>query len=282
MTRIKDLLDRYTDYLKHERKLSTGTLANYLSDLRKLDMKLNKDVELIEVKDLRAIMRQMGKHYKPATIRRTFHGFGTFWRWLWMEEIVSEIIPHKLTLPKKDQTAPKWLTADELRQLFDTPGATEHDELAFKLLAWLGLRPSEVCKLRVADIKKDTVVIRETKGKHDRTLPLPDELAKTLAAFTSGRAGSEYVFGGGQIMTRKVLGNTFRRHVERAGFQGQGITPKTLRHSFATHMVKTAPPAVVRDLMGHQNISTLNTYLHASSMEMRAALEHHPLKNDPV
>jgi integrase/recombinase XerD len=290
MTEIAELLHRYADYLQHERGLADATLTAYLSDLRGLARCVTVPVEQVGRDELRAYMRHLSHEgYKPATIRRVFHGLGTFWSWLRMEHIISGDLPtDDLLLPRRTRTAPRWLSEDELRRFATTavyrprrPLLALRDQLAWQTLAWLGLRRQELLNLRVQDVhlQDGVIVVRNTKSKADRALAIPDQLAAGFNTFAGARDGEAYVFGlDGGPWALPTFNKAFKRHLRACGLDGLGITPHTLRHSFATHLVlRGVPLHVVKDLLGHKDISTTQIYLHADPAHLKAALGKHPL-----
>lgn len=288
MTLISDLLSRYEDYLTHERALADATRYAYLRDLRLLADFTPFAVEHVDRDELRAYMRYMSqKGYAPATIRRTFHGFGTFWAWLKLEGIVGELATENLNLPRLNRTAPRWLSEDELRRFAYSEVRRRdnrlvlRDALAWKVLAWLGLRRQELLGLQLKDVHlvDQVVVIRNTKSKQDRALAIPDELLCDFEQLCDGRAGEDYVFGlYGRPWGIQPFARAFKRQLANAGLAGRGITPHTLRHSFATHLVMRGVPLhVVQALLGHKEMSSTAKYLHTDPARLKDALAKHPL-----
>jgi len=291
MTTILALLPAYESYLRHERQLADLSIVAYLSDLHALGAFLTgKEVSRIEINDLRAYMRNLSEQgFKVASIRRKFHGFGTFWRWLKMEGHTSDVITEQLRLPRKPQLVVKWLNAHDLKRFVDTPVNRRdpfiqaRDSLAWRLLAWLGLRRSELLNLDVQDIRlvDDVIVIRAGKGKKDRVLPLPMPLKDDLIAFIGDRrAGPLLLSERGTKWAVKSFNRAFQRHLRACNLEGQGITAHTLRHSFATHLVMAGVPiTTVSTLLGHADIQSTMIYVHTDMEHLRAALAEYVLNN---
>lgn len=288
MTTISDLLPAYEDYLRHERQSADLTVIAYLGDLRGLaDFCQAKPVSEIAVNDLRAYMRDLSHQgFKTATIRRKFHGFGTFWHWLKMEKHASDVITEQLKLPRKPRQIVKWLNENDLRTLIETPvarsdGFAARDTLAWKLLAWLGLRRSEVVDLEVGDIRfvDGVILIRAAKGDKDRLLPLPPELEPNLRAFIGTRtAGLLFRGAKGRGWSVQSFNRAFRSHLKTCGLSGKGITPHTLRHTFATHLVRSGVSIVtVSKLLGHADIQSTMIYVHVDMGQMKEAIENYVL-----
>lgn len=141
---------------------------------------------------------------------------------------------------------PAFLSEDDLRTFVQTPDDKPRNQLAWTLLAWLGLRRSEVLNMRVKDIQVGdrTLLIRNSKGNKDRLLVLPETLIAQTEPYIAGRKDEDYVFKGdrGGQWSVQSFTRAFHQHLERCGLLGKGITPHTLRHTFATHLVRRGVP----------------------------------------
>lgn len=285
--KIQDLLTAYHDYLRYERQLAPATITAYLSDLNVLSQWTATAVQELTLNDLREYMRHLAKRgLKPATIRRKMHGFSTFWEWLRLEGYVDEIITDRLRLPRRPQTIPQWLSVDELRRFANTTPPRrdkrlrQRDSLAWKTLVFLGLRRGELLNLQAMDVslQDDIVIIRDTKNKEDRALPLTDPLRAAFRAWLPTLPDDEYVFasrarhpwGVGPFM------RAFRRQVEAAGLADRDVTPHVIRHSFATHLaLQGVHISVIKYLMGHKDIKSTMIYIHTDQESLQAAMERH-------
>lgn len=289
MKTILDLINDYEDYLTHERGLAVLSVVAYLSDLRGLaDFFPARPVDQITTNDLRAYMRELSRQgFKPATIRRKFHGFGTFWRWLKMEGWVKSVATEFLRLPRKPQQVIQWMNAHDLRIFVETPvdradpHEKQRDRLAWLLLAWLGLRRAEVLNLEVGDVRlvDEVIIIRAGKGKKDRVLPLPPAIKGDLVQFIQGRT-SGFLFLGrdGTRWKVRAFNRAFARHLRACGLNDHGITPHTLRHTFATHLVAAGVPiTIISKLLGHADIQSTMTYVHIDMSNLRNAIAQHIL-----
>jgi len=283
--RIDELLGQYEEYITHEIQLAPATISNYLSDLRKYSCFTSKEVAAITADDLREYMRHLSKiGLQSTSIRRKIHGFTTFWEWLKMQDIVQDVITQEIRLPRKDTKVPRWLNKPELAKFVNTPvkemfspWQAQRDSMAWKTLAWLGIRRGELLNMKIDDVKLDDweVVIRNTKGKRDRVIPLPEPLLTDLEMFVRGRDKSDYVFGesGGKKWSKRNFHKAFNLHLDHCGLKGSDITPRTLRHTFATHMVaKTGNLAVVKEMTGHKDVKSLFIYVHAAPEWIKDAM----------
>lgn len=284
---ILDTLESYTDYLKLERQLARQTIVCYRRDLMLLQAFVNKPVDQINRDDLRQYMRSLTSDGAArATVRRKMQGFSTFFKWLKMERIVPEVATDGLIVPARKKRVPKFLSTEQLHTFLATPTPEYHfqnparDLCAFRLLAFTGLRRGELLNLRVEDVKLDemTIIIREGKGGNDRAIPFADEkLRSYLEAVIDGRTDGWLLLSAfGNRWEHQSFTSVFRRHVKNCNLDG--VTPHTLRHTFATMLAAAGVPiAEIRDLLGHKEIKTTSQYMHTSPVTLRAAIQKHPL-----
>lgn len=288
MPTINDCLARFETYLRHERGLKAMTIAGYLSDLRLLNDRYPLDVSDITLEQLRHYIRHLHmRGLKYRTIERHRAAFSTFWRWLRLEKIVTENPVEFLQLPKRPPPLPKWLEESDLRKFAETPDSSrfmamrQRNECAWRLLALLGLRRSEVLNLRVRDVmlRDRLIAIRGSKADGERVLPLPDALRGLLKAQIEGKAADDLVLPGipGGQWSPKAFRIQFNHHARRCGLP-TWVTPHTIRHSYATHLVKRGVSIFdVQKMLGHKDIKTTLVYLHVSPDHLRGAAEKHIL-----
>lgn len=281
MTTITELFPAYERFLRYELQRADATVLAYLSDLRGLSCALGKPVEAITKNDLRGYMQQRGAAgISRATVRRSIQGMSTFWKWMMDEGYVSANATAGIVVPKRERRFARWLTEAELRRFVDTPD-TQRNALAWKLLAWLGLRRNELRRLTVGDVSLSEclIAVRDTKDKEDRTLPIPDVLLEALETACLGRAAACYIVPGdkGGYWTSKSFYAAFKRHCAAAGLP-DGVTPHTLRHTLATHMsARGVPLRIIQQWLGHERIETTSFYLQVAPEFMADALARHVL-----
>ena len=288
MTTIIDLLPDYERFLRYELQRADATVYGYLSDLRKLAESVAKSVDTVTKNDVRAYMQDLGKSgHSRATVRRSVNGMSTFWKWMMDEGYVAANVTSGIVLPKRERKMLRWLSEAELRRFATTPDPNPRNMLAWLLLAWLGLRRNEVRGLRCGDVSLSDglIVVRNTKGNVDRTLPIPDSLMDDLRAATYGRPEAEYLLTGdrGGHWGQQSFYKAFNAHAAAASVSG--ITPHNLRHTFGTHMSQRGVPLrIIQQWMGHARIDTTSLYLQVAPEFMSAALDKHVLsetKNSP-
>jgi site-specific recombinase XerD len=283
---ILELLPSYSEYLQFERGFAKSTLRAYLSDLRELSAICPGDAKEITVDDLRRYQRGLTmRGLVAATIERKIAAATTFWRWMRIEGHVSEVLTERLVKPRKRHTVARWLADDELRTLLETPvkryvrlpgWINQRDSLAWGTMAHLGLRRSEVVALLAKDVivADRVVIIRGIKNRRDRVMPLPTALLDHFQE-AIGRA-EDYIFPdlyGGQWLPQ-TLATAFRTHLRNCGLADRGITPHSLRHTFATRLIRAGVnPVDVQSLLGHVDIKSTMKYVHVGAEHLRAAID---------
>lgn len=289
MPTIADLMPAFRDYLRHERRMSHNTVLAYMNDIARLNAHIFKDVSEFTLNDLREYQRHLSKLGRSSsTIQRVFACFTTFWRWMRMEGYANEVLTERLLLPRKDDHIPRWLTQDELRTLLHTPVEQDtawmafRDITAWRLLAWTGMRQSELAALTVGSIREssDVIVCWSPKVRKDRILPLPPLLKPALMELINDRPALHYLFPqNGHQWTRINMTKCFNRHLRSCGLDESGITMHSLRHTYATMLVERGASIFqVKELLGHADIKSTMKYVHADPTSMARQLASHFLE----
>jgi len=262
MVTLIESLSRFKEYLEHERKMARQTVVAYDSDVKRLVKSIgDKAVDSVTLDELRAHLRQMSKEgVARNTLLRRMHGLNTYWEWLVLESLVPEKISAKIRLPKREFKQPLIATDSELETFVFTPSAYS---LAWKILAWFGLRRNEVLNLQWQDINLESrrLTVRDTKSKKDRVIPIAENMVAALRDEWL-RAGQPHV---GRIMKITTPGRFdvhYKRHLKNCG-----LNPlfgfHTWRHSFATRLHKRGVSVtVIQNLLGHERLETTMRYLH--------------------
>lgn len=182
------------------------------------------------------------------------------------KELLSKNIP-KIKTPKIDNSLPVVLSKDEIKLLFES-ASTKKSELILKFLYSGGLRVSELVNLKWSDLNEDnTGWVRSGKGSKDRLIVLSGSLMDELRGFSRE---SEFVFPGRNgVLSSKNVQLIVSLTAKRAGIK-KSVTPHTLRHSFATHLLESGTDIrVIQELLGHSNLQTTQIYTHISSEQKR-------------
>ncbi len=261
MVTLLESLPFFQEYLLHERKSVVETVRAYSSDIRRLAASLGDvDVKTITLEELRFHLRTMSKQgLARNTLLRRMHGLNTYFEWLVLEGLVEEKISAKIRLPKREFKQPLIASDSEMETFINTP--SKH-RLAWLILAWFGLRRSEVLKLQWQDIsfEKKTITVRDTKSKKDRVLPIASNMIPVLMAEWE-KLGQPQT-GNVALTNRAYFHIVYKRHLENCGLNPEyGF--HTWRHSFATRLHKRGVHVtVIQQLLGHERLETTMRYLH--------------------
>lgn len=261
MVTLTETMPRFQDYLQHERKMVNATCKAYASDLRRLIQSVgDKHVAEITLDELRLHLRTMSKEgLARNTLLRRMHGLNTYFEWLVLEGLVTEKISAKIRLPKREFKQPLIATDSEMATFINTP--SKH-KLSWMLLAWFGLRRSEVLHLDWQDINFEglTITVRDTKSKKDRVLPIAKNMLAPLQEQWE-RAGKPAA-GRLTVSDKAYFQIVYKRHLKACGLN-PAYTFHTWRHSFATRLHKRGVHVtVIQQLLGHERIETTMRYLH--------------------
>ena len=292
----KFLLAGFTDYVALEQGLSPRTQEAYQRDLLRF-------AEYAEAKGAAAppditarLLREYVYHLKdlglsPASIRRNVSAIRTYFRFLTGDGIVVRDPSERLETPKRWRTLPDVLTVDEVKQLLASP--TLDDALVFRDRALLelaygaGLRVSEWISLGVRDLLLEDGLVRVFgKGSKERLVPIGRSAIGAVAIYLrelrpklekgEGK-GILFLNARGRPLTRMGAWKILRGHVERAGIT-KHVSPHTLRHSFATHLLEGgADLRAVQEMLGHVDIATTQIYTHVDREYLRQVhRSYHP------
>jgi integrase/recombinase XerD len=290
------LLQRFADYIALEQGLSPRTLEAYGKDL-------DRFAEYADVKGVAAplditarTLREYVYHLKdlglsPASIRRNVSALRTYFRFLTGDGVVVRDPSERLETPKRWRELPDVLTVDEVQRLIAAP--TLDDNMVFRDRALLelaygaGLRVSEWITLGVRDLMLEEGLIRVFgKGSKERLVPIGRSAIGAVAIYTrelrpklekgEGK-GILFLNARGRPLTRMGAWKILRGYVERAGIT-KHVSPHTLRHSFATHLLEGgADLRAVQEMLGHVDISTTQIYTHVDREYLRQVhRNYHP------
>jgi integrase/recombinase XerD len=281
-------------YLEFERALSRNTLEAYRSDLLQFGAFLQRrGVSALEARhtDLAAFLGELaeGEGDKPpvaaATLQRKAACLRSFYRHLRREQVIEHDPTADLRAPRKSQRLPHVLGRDEVAALLSAPKGTDpaalRDRALLELMYACGLRASEAVNLEVRDVDLKAHVLRTRgKGSKERLVPIGTEAVNAVKAWlTRGRPafvgpGEEsrlFVNRRGSGLTRQGLYKIVQRHARSVGLDGR-MSPHTLRHTFATHLLAGGCDLrSVQEMLGHADIATTQIYTHLSAERLKDA-----------
>ena len=277
-------------YLEFERGLSRNTLEAYRSDLLQYGRFLEeRELAAVAVRGadiadfLAALGGARGRTASPATIHRKAACLRSFYRHLRREGALDTDPTAALSAPRRGRKLPQVLTRGEVTRLLEQPRGTEPTDLRDRALLELmyasGLRASEAIGLEVADVDLDDQVLRARgKGSKERVVPVGHTAAEAVRRYLDrGRArliGARlethlFVNFRGGALTRQGLYKIVRRHAVSAGLEDR-MSPHTLRHTFATHLLAGGCDLrSVQEMLGHADVATTQLYTHLSSERLK-------------
>jgi integrase/recombinase XerD len=302
--RFEALLLDFLAHLEFERGLARNTLAAYRTDLLQYGAFLAKrrrgatDADRADVADFLADLATGNGHppCSPATINRKTACLRSFYRHLRREELVHDDPTSALSPPARSRKLPRVLSYGEVKRLLDSVNEADpiglRDRALLEVMYGCGLRASEAVGLDVNEVELRRGFVRpQGKGGKERIVPLGREAAAAVRRYLrAGRGelvGSRSVsslfvnFRGGPL-TRQGLYKIVLRHAESAGL-GDRMSPHTLRHSFATHLLSGGCDLrSVQEMLGHADLSTTQLYTHLSGEELKEAyFKAHPRAHLP-
>jgi site-specific recombinase XerD len=292
----RELAD-FQRFCASERRLAPTTCVAYERDVRVcLDYLQGEGIRgLAEVRvtHLRAFLAEEEKR-RPAVSSqaRTTAALKCFFRFLVEEERIDRDPALPLRTPKKRETLPDTLTMVELERLLAQPGRDdvwerhfqgkpERDRLLLALMAYAGLRRSELLGLEWddVDLSRRLLRVRKAKGGHQRTIPIHPALAPLFAEYYATRVPltEQAVFVGvqGDRLHYTQLGQVFRHYVDASGVnERKRVTPHTLRHVFASELLHAgANLRQIQELLGHKHLDSTQRYTRVNAHELRGAIK---------
>jgi integrase/recombinase XerD len=275
-------------HLASERGLAENSIHAYRRDLEDIDDYLgDRGVTIVKATadDFRAYLQdQSRKKQSTKTVARRLAAIRIFLRFLSASEAEAQTILQQLERPKPERDLPHVLSRAMVNQLIAAPkpesSLFSRDVAILELLYASGLRASELCDLKLRDANLQVNVVRVLgKGMKERLVPLGQAAHEAIARYVNDdrpkfdRTGtSEILFLSrtGKKLTRMALWVIVDRHARAADLYGRGISPHTLRHCFATHLISGgADLRVVQELLGHSDIQTTQIYTHVDQSRLK-------------
>ena len=297
MGNVEDsVLRRYVQYLCLERSYSKNTLDAYRRDLQKLlvfyaDNHIDyRTVTLEQLDQFAGQLREEG--IQARSVARILSGVRSFYRFLTLEKEVEQDPTELLESPQIGKHLPEVLSVEEIDSIINVIDVSKpegiRDRAIIEVLYGCGLRISELCNLRISQLYLEDKYIRvKGKGSKERLVPIEGVAIDRVREWLVTRMGykvkpseEDYVFVSltrGSRLSRISLFVYIKDYAERAGIK-KNISPHTFRHSFATHLLEGgANLRAIQMMLGHEDISTTEIYMHIDKSKLRTEiLEHHP------
>jgi integrase/recombinase XerD len=290
---MKDILNRYLSYLAVEKGLSRNTILSYQRDLgRYLAMVDGEHPETIVQADIVSFLAHLsGIGIAPASTARNLAAIRGFHKYLLIDGLAKQDPTVNIETPRGWKRLPRSLSAADVEVLLEQPDLStplgQRDKAMLELLYATGLRVSELVNLRLGNINLTRgFLIVMGKGSKERAVPMGEPAMACVQDYLDrGRPfllrGSEsdvlFLSSRRKAMTRQMFWERIKLYAAKSGI-GKNVSPHTLRHSFATHLLDNgADLRAVQAMLGHSDISTTQIYTHVSRERLKKIHEkHHP------
>ena len=290
----------YQNYLQIEKSLSKNTVDGYCRDIKKLNNFFNgnddkKKIEEVNYQDFQNYLSYLNDlKINARSQSRIISSMRSFFKFLILEKIIKENPTELLENPKTGKKLPEFLTIEEIELLVNQIDRSkkegERNLAIIEVLYGCGLRVTELIELKISEIYWEDGFIRIIgKGNKERLVPLGKIASKHLKIYLNEIRVHQkvkdlfvdhvFINKNGSKISRVMIFKIVKKLTEKAGIQ-KNISPHSLRHSFATHLVEGgADLRSVQEMLGHQSITTTEVYTHLDKNYLKQAiLDHHPLE----
>ena len=294
---MNDIIEQFIFFMEVERGVSPNTIDSYKRDLVKFFRYLKKikksnklaSVSRDDITEFLMYLKDSG--LSTTSIARNLAALKTFWKFMVAEQVLSENVAAIVDTPKIWKTIPDVLNRSEVELLLEAPsGKTKQglrDKAILELMYAAGLRVSEVSDLKKTNVNTDADFVKcKGKGGKERIIPIGKEARKAVEIYVKRvrgkmikNTGDEHLFLSrlGEKISRQSLWKMIKKYSIQCGIK-KHITPHTLRHSFATHLLEGgADLRGVQEMLGHADISTTQIYTHINKEKLKGIHEkYHP------
>jgi integrase/recombinase XerD len=292
---VEPLIARFLDAVWMERGLSSNTLAAYRADLVALARWLSARHIALQKTGRSDLMDFIAARVhggaRPRSTARQLSSFRRFFRYLIREGLIAEDPTAQIAMPKIGRSLPRSLSESEVEALLAAPAVADplghRDRTMLEVLYATGLRVTELVHLKLGQVNLNQGVVRVLgKGNRERLIPLGEEAVRWLRTFIDGARAdilldrsTDFLFPTrrGDRMTRQAFWHIIKRYARKASVD-RDLSPHTLRHAFATHLLNHgADLRVVQMLLGHSDLSTTQIYTHVARERLKELhSDHHP------
>ena len=293
---MRVLLEEFVNHLEVERGLSRNSITAYERDLRRfigfLEKRGTHSLDDARRSDISAfLMSEKDRGLAPGSLARSLAAIKVFFRFLAANRFVRSDITDVIESPRTWKYLPESLSVEEVEKLLKAPPMASdygiRDRALLELMYATGLRVSEAASLRVGDVNLQFGYVRcEGKGGKERIVPLGRKAREAIRTYLGsarqrlsggGNPDTLFITRRGRPFTRQGLWKKIKGYARVAKIRTK-ITPHTLRHSFATHLVEGgADLRVVQEMLGHADISTTQTYTHVDRNRLKSIhRKYHP------
>ena len=283
---MSNIIMRYEDYLIHTKHASDNTVASYMRDLRQYASYLGSEgIDVLDADQdvVSGYMNSMKANGKSAaTISRALASIKSLYIFAVQNREIEENPIHNIKIDKAEKKLPQILTGKEVELLLQQPKVTEmkgcRDKAMLEVLYATGIRVSELIGLNIDDVSLPGSFIRCESGEKTRIIPIYPEALQSLHEYIDSvrpkmiavpTEHSLFVNVSGERMSRQGFWKIIKHYQEKAGIE-KDITPHTLRHSFAVHLLENgADLRSIQEMLGHADISSTQIYTHVVKRQLK-------------
>lgn len=278
----------FLEFIRTEKGLSSNTVAAYGRDLDLFGSFLKTPVEQISAEDILHFLAYLKERsFKSSSICRILVALKVFFRFLKKEGVIGVDLSQAIDTPKQWQLIPEVLSIEEIDALLAQPNSQDpigaRDRAVLELLYATGMRVSELCSLRLTDLS-DTFVKVRGKGKKERIIPVGKKAIASVDHYllhyrgeVTDPMGPLFANRQGKPIDRITVWSRIKFYTKKAGI-AKSVSPHTLRHSFATHLLENgADLRLIQDMLGHEDIGTTDRYTHVTGSRLKSSFQNfHP------
>lgn len=273
----KLIIEEFEKYLINERQVSQNTIDSYKRDINRFSLFLEKENADISSATrnhiLTYILSMQDENKANTSVMRSIASIKSLYGFLLSKNAISKNPAANIAPPKKEQKEPQFLTREEIENFLESPDLSTvrglRDKAIFEIMYASGLKVSEIISLSLSDIDTDLSYIRCSKGKNIRIVPLGKPAINAAKSYIGiarpmmAKESETKLFvscKGGTAMSRQGLWKLIKEYAKKAGIR-ETITPHSLRHSFAVHLLENGADLVsIQEMLGHKDASTTQMY----------------------
>ena len=283
---MKERINEFKSYLMYEKMFSSNTVNSYVRDLEEFNSFLESEyIKHVTYKDIRSYLAHMyNKKYSSRTISRKLSAIRSFYKYEVNKGVIRDNPCLLISNPKVEKKLPNYLSYNEIETMLEVPDTFKNnslrDKLIIEILYSTGIRVSELVNIKVKDMDfYNNQILILGKGNKERYVIFGNTLKDMLKEYISIKRDSEYLITNkyNKKMSTRSIEEIVKKIVKIDGIKNK-VTPHTIRHTFATHMLNEgADLRVVQELLGHENLKTTEVYTHVSNERLRSVyLSSHP------
>ena len=282
-----DYINKYKEYLIIDKKYSENTIKTYIYELCEIDNYFKKDIIQLSSSDIMDYLKKVKIDQRSKI--HLISSLKSFYKFLIMEKVIKNSPMELIEIPKITKKLPTVLTIEEIIKILDIKLETPYDyrdKAMLELMYATGLRVSELVDLKLQELDLFNAVVRTMgKGSKERIIPIGDYALDSLKLYINKyrplliKETTDYVFlnSRGFNISRQSFFKLVKKQMLVNNIK-KNISPHTLRHSFATHMLEYgADLKIIQELLGHSDLSTTQIYTHISNKKLKDDyMNYHP------